>query len=581
MNNRTPLPAQPGVMDAVAVLRTIMTGERTPRVLAAAALLVATAAQVRVWATGRGFWFDELAVAVNLPTRTVPQLAGHLDYNQVAPFGWLAMEKVLFELLGPDERVLRLPSLLAGILVLLLTAVIAYRLTGWWGVAVAVGLAGLSVSMLYYSGELKQYAVEAAVALGLLALGDELVRRSGSGWRPRWWVLAAGALAAAMAVALSYTGLIVLAGVTAGLGAHLAGRRRWRALAALLLAAAPAALVGGGLAWFRLSLPLARGQDVVFATGMPARGSGPADVLVWLPRMWSGFVADPLRWHGPVWTLLLVLGGLVALVVRGRARWAAMFAGVLVAAVGAAAVRGYPLAERVALYLVAPVILLAVAGGDGLIRGLTRMLRGRRLRAPAPVAVALAALALAGVALGAGPDLRAGLHEIVYPRNSDLSREALADVARRLRPGDAVLVYNYTDRVTRWYGEWAGVTPVGRVALVPTERCERERLDRLLAGAARIWYLHGKRLSRDPADYTERVTRELAGRGEVVATRTFRHRTSANVVGWVLVDLAAGPDPDPPPVPPDPAHACLSGSPANRPLPLSGGGPLTGNPARR
>jgi hypothetical protein len=121
---------------------------------------------------------------------------------------------------------------------------------------------------------------------------------------------------------------------------------------------------------------------------------------------------------------------------------------------------------------------------------------------------------------------------------------------------------------------------VGRVTLVPEDGCEPERVDRLLAGATRIWYLYGKRLSRDPADYPDRVTRELAARGRVVAVRTFHHRTSANVVGWVLVDPTAGPDPDPPEVPPDPAYACLSGSPASPPLRLPGG-PLTGDPARR
>jgi hypothetical protein len=37
-----------------------------------------------------------------------------------------------------------------------------------------------------------------------------------------------------------------------------------------------------------LSLPIARGQDLVFATGMPPAGSDTGQVLAWLPQMWVG-----------------------------------------------------------------------------------------------------------------------------------------------------------------------------------------------------------------------------------------------------------------------------------------------------
>jgi hypothetical protein len=75
---------------------------------------------------------------------------------------------------------------------------------------------------------------------------------------------------------------------------------------------------------------------------------------------------------GRVVVLLLVAGGFAALIARGRHHWAAMFAGVSAAAVAAAAVGGLPLADRVALYLVAPMILLVVAAVDGLARVLDR-----------------------------------------------------------------------------------------------------------------------------------------------------------------------------------------------------------------
>jgi hypothetical protein len=514
------------------------------RVLAAATLIIAAAGQLRVWATGRGFWGDELAIAINLPSHTVSGLAGPLAYRQVAPWGWLVGEKALFELLGPDERVLRLPSLGAALLVLVLTAVIAYRAIGPWAVVAAVGLVGASPELLYYAGELKQYVVEAAVALGLLVMGDEFVRRCRDSAGPKWTFIAVWAIIAAGAVTLSYTGLIVLAGTVGGLAGHLALRRRWAAQFVLLLAAVPAGLVGGWLVLRRLSLPMARGQDLVFATGMPPAGSDTGQVLAWLPQMWVGFVTEPLRWQGAWWVLPLVTGGFVALIARGRHHWAAMFAGVLGAAVAVAAVRGLPLADRVALYLVAPVILLVVAAVDGLARGLARTQLGPLRRTPRMVRAAAGVLAAAVVlVLVAAPAVRAGVDEVADPTNRELGREAIEDVGGRLQPGDVVLVYWYSDRVVRWYGDRAGVQPVGRVDIVPEgEQCRPQTVDRALAGASRVWYLYGRRLSSDPADLHDRVIRELAERGHVVDTRTFHHDTVRAVAGWALIDLAAEPD---------------------------------------
>ena len=76
----------------------------------------------------------------------------------------------------------------------------------------------------------------------------------------------------------------------------------------------------------------------------------------------------------------------------------------------------------------------------------------------------------------------------------------------------------------------------------------------MLAGARRVWYLYGARLSSDPDDYQARVARELASRGRI----TERYAYGSSVGGWVLVDLTAGPDPNPPSVPTDPQYACLT-----------------------
>ncbi|QSB13394.1 hypothetical protein JQS43_17445 [Natronosporangium hydrolyticum] len=540
-----------------------MSWPRPARLVAWTLLLAAAVGQVRVWSSDRGFWLDELSVAINLRERAWSELPGGLEYYQVAPVGWLAVTKALREWVGEAEVVLRLPSLVAGVALLVLTMVIARRAVGEWASAVAVGLVGFSPTLLYYSGELKQYAVETAVALGLLLLGDELLRRDPqrrqgaeqeNGWR--WPVLAAGAGLVAVAVTLSYSALIVLAGVTAGLAAIFAARRQWPAMAVLFLAAAPAAALGVGLAWYRRLYPLAPNQDTWFAHGMPVPGAGVGDVVAWLPQTWTGFVASPLGWRSGWWTLGLVAIGLVALLRRGRGHWAAMAAGVLAMAMVAAVLRGYPLADRVALYLVTPVILLVVAGVDGVARGVRWVARQIQL-VPATAAGTAAAVVAAVAVVMPGPPVGDGVQQMLAPPDRDRGREVLADLAGRVRPGDVVIANWFAEQLGRWYG----LEVAGLVRMAPAEDpqlCRPDSVDALLAGASRAWYLHGAPPGSEPADHTVRVAAQLAQRGRIVDAWTLGEDGLSNEPGWILLDLTAGPDPTPPTVEPHPDFACLT-----------------------
>jgi hypothetical protein len=522
------------------------------RALLAVVLGLAALGQVRVWATGRGLWGDELAIAINLHERTFTDLTGKLLYYQVAPVGWLFTGRALVVGFGQDERLLRLPSLVAGLAMLALVAVIADRAIGRWAAVAAVGLVGVSPAVLYYAGELKQYSVEAAVALGLVALGGTLTRRHATA--VRWPVLAAGAGFALVAVTLSYSALVVLAGVGAGVVAYLALERRWWTAIASAAAIAPAGLLGAGLAWHRRSLPLIPNQERFFPTGFPARGGGVEAVLEWLPDMWSGLTDFPLSWRSPGWTLLLVVAGLVAFAARGRWQWVAIFGGVLVAAIGAAVAQGLPMAGRVSLYLVPVFVLLIVAALAGVVQAV-RQLAGR-LRLARPVWPVAAAAVVVALAVLAGPPFQAGLAEVRDPAIRDEGREALWTAVERRQPGDVLAVYHFSHKLIRWYGPRVDVDreEVGRLRLVPEDSpdCDPERVDELLAGARRVWYLYGARRSSDPHDIQARAARELGRLGRITET----HDLGAG--GWVLVDLTAGADPDPPSVLPDPEYACLS-----------------------
>lgn len=508
------------------------------------------AGQVRVWASDRGFWNDELYLAVNVRDKGFRGLTGPLRYAQVAPPGWLAGEKVMYRLFGGDEQVLRLPQLVAAAAVLVLTAVVAYRALGRWGAL-------------------------AATALAILLMADVLFRARARPWPGPVLVFA---VVTTLAVFVSYSALLVLAGVTAGLLGALALGRQWRAAVIAVAAAAPAALLGGYLVYRRMSFPFLSNQAGFFTTGLPPEGAGPVEVLRWLPDLWRGFVASPLRWAYPWLVLGLMLAGVVALVLRGRPLWAAMLVGVFGAAVGAAALGRLPMEDRVALYLVAPAAIAVAAAFDGAARALVRAVRYDRdgqpraagdapparavqgVRRRVAVAVALALLvAVPGMVLAVRPAVVAAVDEVRHPRYRDVGRDVMRDVAGQVRPGDVVLVYGFSQPIASWYGVRHRLPMAGLVSAVAMNACQPATVDAVLAGAARVWYVHGAKWSRHPDDYHAYVVAQLARRGRIAAARVFGQ--AGHAPGWVLVDLSQGPDPSPPAPAPQPAYACLTVQP--------------------
>jgi hypothetical protein len=542
------------------------TPERIHRVLLAAVLALGAAAQLRVWAFGQGFWTDELAIALNLRDLGGGQLFGPLLYRQVAPIGWLLGEDAVYAVLGADERALRLPSLLASLAVLGLTALLAHRIVGRWGDLVATALVATAPALLLYTGELKQYAAEAAVALLVITAADRIGREPTTE-RGRMVALVGWGVVGMLAVFVSFSAILVAAGAFAGIGAYLAIRRRWPELIGFAVASVPIAFVGGTLIYHRRSQPMLLNQDLVFPTGMPPRNSGPVEVWAWLPRMWNGVVDNPLFAQASGMVIGLLGLGLVALL-AGQLRRGLMFAGVFAAAFGAAMTRQFPLAGRVAVYLVAPAFIVIAYGLTILVRATIATVRDPSQHGSRPKLVLIVALPLivVGAAVAAiWPAQRAAVQEVATPLIRDQGREVLRDVARRLRPGDAVIFYRYSSQLGHFYGPVTGVPHRWEGQLGPARPgvgCDGGKLRVALKGARRVWWVHGAIIMAHPSEYNRWVAADLGRFGRVIDARIFAPDGAVSGVntkraGWVLVQLGK-PANLTPPAPSDARFRCFS-----------------------
>lgn len=434
------------------------------------AWIVGTALCLTQFVSPRSFWVDELAVVRNLVDRRIAELVSQpLDYDQVAPAGFLAIEKAVVETFGATELALRAYPLAMALVALALMGRLGRIVVGGWASAVPMLLLGSSAQMIWLSSQVKQYSTDAAVTAALLLVGVTV-----PSWRERD----------------RWRRLVLLLGVVVP----------WFSQPAVFsLAAAALALVLDDWRRTRRLSPFTLG--VAFAWGLSgiaalvsARARVAPDTMDFMRHYWqSGFAPIPPTswndWKWPAYTLrtlvrtvvndgwsyaylgVAVLGGWV---LWRRSRLTAVVLLVpLVAALGAAAARLYPLAGRLGFFLSPIVVILLGAGIDTVVR----WWRGPRwTRAVLGVLLVVAPLGM----LARRPP----------PFITQHVRPLLETLRANLRPGDRVYVP---------YGGWQAwshyAPAMGIAADVVLGTChglaltEYEREVERLRGARRAWIL--------------------------------------------------------------------------------------------
>jgi hypothetical protein len=171
-------------------------------------------------------WEDEAMLSANLLDRGYAGLLLPLHYCQVAPTLFLWGQLTLVKLLGFNEYTLRLIPFLCGLGSLLLFRHVAGRLLKGVALVLAVGLFAVAYPMTRYAAEAKPYGCDLLLALALLALLIEWLRRPD---QTRWlWLLAA---LVGPAVGYSFPAIFMGGGVSLVIAWRLVGT--WRERAAL------------------------------------------------------------------------------------------------------------------------------------------------------------------------------------------------------------------------------------------------------------------------------------------------------------------------------------------------------------
>ena len=311
----------------------------------------------------RSLWLDEAALASSIVSRSYNGLFQLLDYNQVAPVGFLMIERFFVGALGDSEYSLRLLPLLAGILSILIFYRLAEGIVTARALPIALLLFSCSRFLIHYSADLKQYSTDVAVTLILFLMARHVLSRDWSVYRVILF-----AVVGATSIWFSHPSVFILAGVGLTIILVYATQREWKRIAVFL----PVFFVWAGnfiisyvciLSKYHASFVMIDYWHYGF---MPFPPLSFAEIQ-WFSTALEGWFRNPGGFSSSV-VLVAFFGilGYISIFKNSRKYFILLLSGIPFA-LAASSLQAYPFGGRVILYTV-PILLLGVAEGTELIR---------------------------------------------------------------------------------------------------------------------------------------------------------------------------------------------------------------------
>ncbi len=135
--------------------------------LAELTLAVGALLRIGTYLWGRPYWLDEVRLLENIHGVSVLDISGPLQHDQLAPFGFLIIERALVSLLGDSRYVIRLFPLCCGLASLCFFRALAFRCLSVRPALLAIVFFAMSDDMVYYSSELKPYSLDVLFGLAI------------------------------------------------------------------------------------------------------------------------------------------------------------------------------------------------------------------------------------------------------------------------------------------------------------------------------------------------------------------------------------------------------------------------------
>jgi hypothetical protein len=319
----------------------------------------------------RAMWLDEGMLRGNIVDVPIFEFSAPLHSHQLAPFGFMVLQRILATFVGSRNYVLRFLPLSAGIAALYLFSLLAPRILSPRAALIALVLFACSDDLIYYSSELKPYSLDVAVSVAVTLAACHLLGRSPSPRAVVWLAVLATA-----APWFSFPSAFVVAGCGAVL--ILDALREGRLGAALIWVNVGVAWLASFLVALQTSRTMLSADTPMYAfwdfAFLPLSLSPSRKDLLKAAGLLLEIFVNPLYMLTPGGTQLGVILPMILLLLGGLslARRSPRVFLVLVAPIGlaivAAVYRHYPFHGRLVLGIVPGLFLLIAEGTEWIAR---------------------------------------------------------------------------------------------------------------------------------------------------------------------------------------------------------------------
>lgn len=331
----------------------------TSKRLAWLIIVFAVALRAVQYFSNSALYVDEGALALNVINRSFGGFLRPLDFNQAAPPGFLALEKIAIAVFGNTEHALRLFPFLFSLAAILLFYQTARRVLAAWAVPVALLFFAVSEQLIYFSSQVKQYSSDVAVTLLIVLLGLHVESKELTARR-----IALLSLTGGVVVWISHPSVFTLAGVGTTLALVALRKKQWVRL--VKTAFCGAFWLASFAVFYAVSLrQLSANQrlDVSWmnkGTFMPLPPTSWSD-LGWFLKTFFGMFSNPADLPFPIAAGLVFTAGCVGLFLKKKSHLV-MLASPLLFTLLASGLHKYPFGRRLLLFAVPLLLIILVSG---------------------------------------------------------------------------------------------------------------------------------------------------------------------------------------------------------------------------
>jgi hypothetical protein len=397
--------------------------EKLLKYLPWAILIIGAVLRISQFIFNRSVTEGEAALAINIMNRSYAGLLKPLDLVQAAPYGFLVIQKTMFQVLGNNDYSLRVFPQLCGLISLFVFWRVTKKMLSAWGLAIGLLLFSVSDYLIYFSSEVKQYSTDVMIGLIITSLAVSVLAAGFNRWNFTGLALCAG-----LGIWISHPAFFFMVGSGTLIFIHVlknrdrSARLPWLALVFIFLASAAADYT------LSLRFLIAHREFINFwqPAFMPLPPRSLAD-LRWFGYVFARIFKNPAGF--PIYLIPLAIIFFILGIVRfykNRSWEAWLLVLPVILSLAASGLHKYPFEGRLMLFLIPGMVIFIAAGfeslgGDGN--------RGRRVAAM--IAALLLLLPVTGIAG----------YRLIQPRQPEELRPVMRFLQTQYRAGDAVYLY--------------------------------------------------------------------------------------------------------------------------------------------